>query len=69
MENLPALREHAWIQAGHLLVTRLHRAHDVTVLQLRIEGQRMADRRQENVAARLDRLRLQANLQVVARAT
>ena len=55
------------VQAGHLLVTRLRvQAHDVAVLQLRDKGQRVADRRQENVAARLIRLRLQANLEVVA---
>ena len=68
LARVQSLRERMRVvQARHLLVARLRvQAHDVTVLQLRDEGQRMADRRQENVAARLIRLRLQANLEVVA---
>ncbi|CAM5788774.1 hypothetical protein CPER28S_02292 [Cellulomonas persica] len=55
------------VQAGHLLVARLRvEADDVAVLELGDEAERVADGRQEDVAAGLVRLGLERDAQLVA---
>ncbi len=55
------------VEARHLLVARLRvEADDVAVVERVDEGDRVADARQEDVAARLVGLRLQRDAQVVA---
>ena len=55
------------VQAGHLLVAHLRvEAHQIGVFQLVDERERMADRRQQDVAARLVRLGLDRDAHGVA---
>ena len=55
------------VQPGHLLVADLRvQPDDVAVLELGDEGQRVPDRRQQDVAARLVRLGLDGEPDVVA---